>query len=219
MRCLGPNHWVDKKFVSKYYLPIMKHKGHTNPPGRQKIIKALTTLMGHKDFHSVTTAEIAETAGVTEGLIYKYFNDKKDLLYQVLNDHFTQFHETVLTRLAGETSAIEKLEIILQSSIESYTANRVFGRMLLLEVRNAKAYFNSHAYQVVKSYARNILDIIKDGIREGELKPDIDPLVLRKVLLGAIEHACLTEVIFDKPLDVGEISQRISTIIFKGAKA
>ena len=68
--------------MSKYYSPItvrenqhplMKHKGNTNPPGRQRIIEALTQLMWTKDFNSVTTAEIAEQAGVTEGLIYKYF--------------------------------------------------------------------------------------------------------------------------------------------------
>ena len=41
----------------------MKHRGNTNPPGRQKIIEALTRLMWTKEFHSVTTAEIAELAG------------------------------------------------------------------------------------------------------------------------------------------------------------
>ena len=96
----------------------MKHKGLTNPPGRQKIIEALTQLMWTKDFHSVTTAEIADLAGVTEGLIYKYFKSKKELLYQVLNELFTQFNATILKRIAGKASAIEKLEIIICSSIE-----------------------------------------------------------------------------------------------------
>ena len=66
----------------------MKHKGKTNPPGRIKIMTSFSALMKEKDFHSITTAEIAKNADVTEGLIYKYFKDKKDLIYQVLNDHF-----------------------------------------------------------------------------------------------------------------------------------
>lgn len=197
----------------------MKHRGNTNPPGRQKIINALTKLMGTKDFHSVTTAEIAATAGVTEGLIYKYFKDKKDLLYQVLNDIFIQFHNTVLKRLAEKTTAIEKLEIIICASIEYYTANRAFARMLLLEVRNSQAYFKSEAYQMIKTYARNILDIIHDGIRNGEIKSDTDPFILRKVILGAIEHACLGEIIFAGDLDAPSITNAISRIIFNGAKA
>jgi TetR/AcrR family fatty acid metabolism transcriptional regulator len=78
----------------------MKHKGKTNPPGRIKIIKSFSRLMKEKDFHSITTAEIAGNAKVTEGLIYKYFKDKKDLLYQVLNDHFAEFLEKLLIAIA-----------------------------------------------------------------------------------------------------------------------
>lgn len=196
----------------------MRHKGKTNPPGRQKIIEALTRLMWTNDFHSVTTAEIAESAGVTEGLIYKYFNSKKDLLYQVLEDLFAQFNATILERIAGKSSAIEKLEVIICSSIEYYTANRVFARILLLEVRNSQDYFNSKAYIRVKAYARNILEIINEGIESGEIKPDTDPQILRKIILGAIEHACVGEIIFSRQLDVQTITRSISTIIFNGAK-
>ena len=197
----------------------MKHKGHTNPPGRQKIIEALTCLMWTKDFHSVTTAEIAGMAGVTEGLIYKYFKSKKELLYQVLNDLFVRFNQTVLERIAERTSAIEKLEIIIRSSIEYYTTNRVFARILLLEVRNSSDYFSSDAYGMVKAYAVNILQIILEGIQRGEIKADTDPRILRKIILGAIEHACLGEIIFSKELDAQAITHNISTIIFNGAKA
>ncbi len=197
----------------------MKHKGHTNPPGRQKIIEALTQLMRTRDFHSVTTAEIAQRAGVTEGLIYKYFSSKKDLLYQVLDDLFARFNEAVLERIAGTSSAIQQLDIIIASSIEYYAANRVFARILLLEVRNSQDYFASEAYERVKTYARRIRDIIDTGIANGEIKCDIDPQILRNVILGAIEHACLGEIIFSRKLDAQVVTQSISTILFNGAKA
>ena len=197
----------------------MKHKGHTNPPGRQKIIEALTQLMRTRDFHSVTTAEIAQRAGVTEGLIYKYFSSKKDLLYQVLDDLFARFNETVLERIAGTSSAIQQLDIIIASSIEYYAANRVFARILLLEVRNSQDYFTSEAYERVKTYARRIRDIIDQGIAKGEIKSDIDPQIFRNVILGAIEHACLGEIIFSRKLDAQVVTQSISTILFNGAKA
>jgi AcrR family transcriptional regulator len=197
----------------------MKHKGHTNPPGRQKIIEALTQLMRTRDFHSVTTAEIAQRAGVTEGLIYKYFSSKKDLLYQVLDDLFARFNEAVLERIAGTPSAIQQLDIIISSSIEYYAANRVFARILLLEVRNSQDYFASEAYERVKTYARRIRDIIDTGIAKGEIKSDIDPQIFRNVILGAIEHACLGEIIFSRKLDAQAVTQCISTILFSGAKA
>jgi TetR/AcrR family transcriptional regulator, fatty acid metabolism regulator protein len=197
----------------------MKHKGKTNPPGRKKIMESFSLLMVQKDFHSITTAEIARNAKVTEGLIYKYFKDKKDLLYQVLNKHFVEFQIKIENRIAHKTTCIEQLEIIIFSSLESYADNRIFSKILLLEVRNSLDFFDSHAYEMVRKYSRTILKIIEQGINKGELNPDIDSFTLRKVILGAIEHACLGEIIFGKELDIKKVSTNISNIVFNGAKA
>ena len=105
------------------------------PPGRIKIMKALTTLLRKKDFHSITTAGIAAQAGVTEGLIYKYFKDKKGLLYEVLKEHFESFLQGIEQNIKDEDSSLARLSIIIETTIKSYSANRVFARILLLEVR------------------------------------------------------------------------------------
>lgn len=182
-------------------------------------MRSFSRLMGQKDFHSITTAEIARNAEVTEGLIYKYFKDKKDLLYQVLNEHFFEFQAKVENRIANEKTCIEQLEVIIFTSLESYADNRIFAKILLLEVRNSLDFFESCAYEMVRRYSRTILEIIEKGIETGELKPDVDPYILRKVILGAIEHACLGEIIFGKELDIDEVSTGISGIVFNGAKS
>lgn len=197
----------------------MKHKGKTNPPGRIKIMNSFYTLMKEKDFHSITTAEIAKNAEVTEGLIYKYFKDKKDLIYQVLYDHFFEFMAKIESRVVHEKTCVKKLEVIIFASLESYADNRVFSKILLLEVRNSQAYFNSSAYGLVRKYAGTILGIIEEGIQKEELKPDTDPYLLRKVILGAIEHACLGEIIFTRELDIDQVSKGITNIVFNGVKA
>lgn len=189
-----------------------------SPPGRIKIMKAISELMKEKDFHSITTSEIAATAGVTEGLIYKYFKDKKDLLYQVLNDLFQTFHDHIVSKIEASQSSIDKLSIIIKTSLKTYTQNRVLAKILLLEVRNSPNYFESEAYEMVKMYSRTILDIINQGMEAGEIRSDINPHALRQVLLGAIEHACLGEVIFGRELNTDQVSDHICNIIFRGAQ-
>ncbi len=178
---------------------------------------SFSNLMARKDFHSITTAQIAADAKVTEGLIYKYFKDKKDLLYQVLNEHFTAFQAAVEKRIEQEKTCIQKLEIIIYSSLERYAENRIFSKILLLEVRNSPEFFKSCAYEMVKKYSRTILKIIEQGKKNSELRQDIDAYTLRKVILGAIEHACLGEIIFGKELDIDQVSSDISNIVFNGA--
>lgn len=188
------------------------------PPGRIKIMKALSELLKQKDFHSITTAGIASEAGVTEGLIYKYFKDKKDLLYEVLKHHFELFQETIEESIFHESSSLDKLALIIRISIKSYASNRVFARILLLEVRSSPDYFNCAAYEMVKVYARTILGIIRQGQADGEIREDVDPHVFRQIILGSIEHACLGEVLFGSEIDTELVSARISRILFKGVQ-
>lgn len=189
-----------------------------SPPGRIKIMKALATLLKDKDFHSITTAQIAAQAGVTEGLIYKYFKDKRDLLYEVLNDHFKSFLVEIDRSIKDESSSLASLSIIIRTTIESYAANRVFARILLIEVRNNPDYFNCDAYSLVRIYAGTILRIIRQGQVNEEIDGNVDPYVFRQVILGAIEHACLSQVLFGSKIDTRQVSDRISSILFKGVQ-
>ena len=188
----------------------------SGPPGKIRIMEAFSGLIETRDFQSITIAEIAGNAGVTEGLIYKYFADKKDLLHQVLHEHFAAFQAGIEANIAGKDTCIGKLEAIVFASLDSYARNRVLARILLLEVRSSLSYFESGAYAMVKKYARTILAIIREGMEKGELRPDIDPFLLQKVLLGAIEHTCLKQVIFDKKMDVKAAAGGIVDIVFNG---
>ena len=71
--------------TNSLYMNFPAEKPHA--PGKTKIMAALRSLLEDKEFVSITTAEIARNAGVTEALIYKYFHDKRDLLHQVLAEY------------------------------------------------------------------------------------------------------------------------------------
>ena len=83
------------------------------PPGRIKIGDSLRLLLEKKDFGSITTAEIAKTAGVTEALIYKYFKDKRDLLYQVLREYLEHYDERFELDVKGIKGALNKLRKVI----------------------------------------------------------------------------------------------------------
>ncbi|MCP4111557.1 MAG: TetR/AcrR family transcriptional regulator [Desulfobacteraceae bacterium] len=189
------------------------------PPGRIKIVEAVRTLLENKEFNSITTAEIARTAGVTEGLIYKYFNDKRDLLYQVLKEYFECFHSQIEKDSQSIEGTFDKLRMIIRSNIDTYDRHRVFARILLLEARNSPDFFKSEAYALVKKYSRTILSVIRQGIRNGEIREDIKPSSVRDTVYGAIEHACLPGIIFNREIQTDVVTENICKIIFKGIKS
>ena len=133
------------------------------PPGRIKIAEALKRLLAEKEFSAITTAEIARTAGVTEGLIYKYFEDKRDLLHKVLAEYVQHYLTRAERDLKGVKGALNRLRKLIRSHINMYATDRVFARILLLEVRNFPDYFKSEEYQIVRRYGKILLKIIRGG--------------------------------------------------------
>ena len=188
------------------------------PPGKLKIANALRTLLEDRTFESITIAEIAVTAGITEGLIYKYFKDRRDLLHHVLKEHYEHFLVQIDRDLQGIDGALNKLRKIIWASIERYANHRVFARIILLEVRNSEGYFQSEAYALVKQFNRIIIGIIKEGIASGEIRDDLPPVFIRNAIFGTIEHSCLNRVIFNEPVSTADAAKFITDLIFNGIK-
>jgi TetR/AcrR family fatty acid metabolism transcriptional regulator len=196
----------------------MPNKPNGSPPGRTKIADALRWLLEEKDFSAITTAEIARTAGGTEALIYKYFKDKRDLLYQVLREYLENYLRRATAELKGIKGAFNKLRRLIWTHIDVYATNRVFAKILLLEVRSFSDYYTSEPYGLVKKYSDILLEIIRQGINDGEIRDDISSEFLRQVILGSIENVCITGVVFNREIFPDDLTEDLCEFIFNGIR-
>lgn len=186
------------------------------PKSGARLAEALKILLENKHFSSITTAEIAETAGANEALIYRYFNDKRGLLHHVLAEHLKTFILSLQIRMSRVKGAEPRIRELIRSTIRYYHSDVTVARILLVEVRNFPGYFESDTYHIVKSYARLVLELMREGIEAGILRSDISPSRIRDVVLGGLEHLCLRKVIFGHDTDVDSISDDLCEVIFAG---
>jgi AcrR family transcriptional regulator len=202
--------------------PLAKNPDNLNskplPPGRIKIVQALKSLLVEKEFSAITTAEIARNAGVTEALIYKYFKDKRDLLHQVLSEYLEQYRDQLGQDLKGIKGTLNKLRKLIWSHINVYATNRVFAKILLIEVRNYPDYYKSETYSLVKEYSNIVLQIIEEGIRDREIRDDVPARLIRHSILGSIEQVCLSGITFEKEINPDNLTEQICEIIFRGIR-
>ncbi len=193
-------------------------KPKSSPPGRTKIMAALKSLLEKKDFNTITTSEIARTAGVTEALIYKYFKDKRDLLHQVLINFLEPFVAQAQKDVQGIDGAFNKLKKMIQCHINAYAKERIFGKILMLESRSSAEYFASETYQLAKKYASGLFQIIQEGIQNNEIRDDLPPAFIRQVIIGGIEYLCLTSVVFDRKIESDQLTEDLCKLLFDGIR-
>lgn len=60
---------------------------------KEKILKAAYELICEKGYYKMTTPEVAAKAGVSTGCLYSYFNNKHDILLDVIKWYQNQFDE------------------------------------------------------------------------------------------------------------------------------
>ncbi len=185
-------------------------------PGYIKIVGALKLLLKEKEFNAITWAEIARTAGVNEALIYKYFHDKRNLLYKVLRQFLEKYVAQVEEELKVTSGALNKLRKAIRAHFNAYSQDRIFAKILVLEVRNYPDYFKSETYELVKHWANSILEIIEEGVSNGEIRSDISSRHLRQMILGGIEHLCLPEIIFGREFSPDTLTEELCEFIFHG---
>lgn len=197
-----------RKLIEKDKLPI----------GGARIVEAFTTLLKKKPFGTITTAEIAEVSGVNEALIYRYFGSKRELLQIVLFYYLSDFINDLFPKVMATEGSLNKLKKVIRETIYSYQNNLVFSRILLLEVRNYPGYFQTETYQMVRKYARFIQNIIKVGIREGEIRKDVSSWVIMQIIMSGIEHLCLPTLLFKKNLQTDDLTKEFCNVLFAGIK-
>ena len=189
---------------------------NVDPPGKLKLIEALKFLLEKKDFNSITTAEIAKTAGTNEALIYFHFQDKRDLLHQVLLEYLQEHEAMINLSLKKISDPMEKLKKLIWLSLDIWNKNRIYAKIILIEVRSFPGYFQSDSYLVVRQYAKLISEIMKEGVAKCQIRDDISIQFMRNVLVGAIEHYILPCIIFNREISSKESSEHLYKLFVEG---
>ena len=188
----------------------------SQPQGKVKIGKAMVELLKVKDFSSITTSDIARESGVNEALIYRYYGDKRGLLHQVLAQSLRRFNEQVELDLKGIKGAVNKLRKLIWRTVYAYNLDRTFSKILLLEVRSFHGYYESKTYDHSRKFGRTLMEIIEEGVGNGELRDDISAITMRQAILGVIEHVCLPAIIFKRDMPTDTFTDEICDLLFKG---
>lgn len=184
--------------------------------GWKKITAAVRKLLQEKSYHDITWGEIARTAEVSEALIYQHFKDRPRLLCRVIEELLEAYVQEQRQNLKGTYGALNKLRTIIRSHINTFNRDRVYAKILLLEVRSHPLFFESGAYQIIKEYGSMILEVIKEGVYNGEIGTEAAPEHIRQAILGTIEHLCLPLIIFGREFSTDEMTDTACRIIFSG---
>jgi TetR/AcrR family fatty acid metabolism transcriptional regulator len=185
---------------------------------RDFILEAALNVFAQKGFQEATISEIARQANVAEATIYEYFENKETLLFSIPTKKQNEALDLLQFQLAGIKGALNKIHKLVWFYFWFFQNNQAWTSVVLLILRQNKKFLDAPAYQLIRKWAQEILRIFKEGQEEGTVRPDINILVARNLLLGTIEHLTTRWILMGKPKDLTELAEDTAELIINAVR-
>jgi len=181
-----------------------------------EILGAAREVFLEKGFERAAVSEIAARVGVVEGLVFRYFPTKRDLLNEVLRGLYEPLIADVGAGFARISGLRGRLRFIVWRHIRFYTETSGFARLILHEVRTAPGYAASLLHDLNVRYTDYLRQTLRQAAADGEVSRDLDYELVRATVYGGLEHLMWPVLYGDRKVDVERLADRFTGQILNG---
>ena len=166
---------------------------------RETILAAARELFFEKGYRT-TMEEIAESAELSKGTLYLYFNSKDELYISVIMEGFRILEERIEKAIKGVRGAEKRMKAVYYAFIDHCLENREYFRITqYFLTEDARRNTSDELVDAVNRYSGNILErgarIIQEGVDSGTFREDIDSgalaLITWRMSTGMLDLAVL----------------------------
>ena len=143
---------------------------------RDMILTCAIEEFGEQGYGRAKITSIARSAGLSAGVIYKYYEDK-EALFNACLEHCMDYLEDVYTRLGSTTIGLEDglerlVELAVIASREHPEYFRLYHQITLTQNSEEAVKLSS---RIEGSSSKLYVSFLEDGVRAGLVREDMDP--------------------------------------------
>lgn len=183
---------------------------------KEQILAAAERTFALKGFHESTIAEIAKEAKVSEGTIYEYFSSKEGLLFSIPEAFTRRVREQNRFHLKLIRGAANRLRAIIYLYLHTWQEHPDYAVINLLILKGNMNFRKTEGYRLIREGFQEITRTIEEGIEGGEFQPDLNPYVIRSLLMGAVDHVTINWLLSDRKRDLVDLVDPIMDLVMGG---
>jgi TetR/AcrR family transcriptional regulator, fatty acid metabolism regulator protein len=184
-----------------------------------RIIEAATKVFAKNGFYQSKIAQIAKEAGVADGTIYIYFENKDDILISLFEEQMKVVLDNMTLQLTKIDDPAEKLEIFASTHLDLIEKNKDMAEIIQVELRQSGKFMKEYKNERFLEYLDIIGDIISDGQKRGLFRKDVIPGVAKRAFFGALDEVSRFWVLSSrKQYDIRTVAKQISGFFLNGIK-
>lgn len=149
-----------------------------------EIIEAAARVFAEKGYHGATTQDIADVLGIRQASLYYYFPSKEGALELVCLKGVEGFFEAARAIAKGPGKPGERLRKLIESHLSPLIDRSDFVRVFLNERQHLPTESRRRIGKWSRGLERIFEDVLKEGVRTGEFRVDLDTRLATLAILG-----------------------------------
>lgn len=184
---------------------------------KQKIIKAGFDLICENGYYNTNCIEIAKSAGVSTGIVYNYFKDKKDIFIEGIKEYVISVMYPMINILNTNKIDKDNLENILRKMMKTFIKNHRMSKSAHEEMI-AMSHLDSDITEIFNKYEMEMTNNIVTLLENNNFKTDNLKEKVH-IIIGISENLC-HEIVYHhhKSIDYDIMTNEVIKIIIKMLK-
>lgn len=194
---------------------MARGKSHSFEQQRGVILTEAARLFADRGFHNASMAELAKACGVSKALLYHYYRDKEQILFDIADSYIDQLLEIVAAVDAQGLDPEAQLSELVLRFMAEYEHSQCQHMVLVQDVKFLQAeqaeIVTAKQRRVVAAFAATI-----EGLEPGLKKRQLDKPVAM-ILFGMINWT-FTWLKADGKLTYVDMAPVVTTILLDGVR-
>lgn len=159
------------------------------------ILDKVAPIFNKQGYVGTSLSDITNATGLTKGAIYCNFTNKEDLALKSFHLNISLAITPLFQLVATQKGSINKLYAITNYQRSYYDLVKDRGGCPMLRVGVDTKFINPNLFEAAQKlsgkFITGLINIISEGIINGEVKNSTDPLKTAQIILSLIEGSSL----------------------------
>lgn len=161
-------------------VPLGRPRGVDHDLKRQAILKKAAELFAESGYASASVADLATACGTSKALLYHYYANKEQLLFDILHEHFSHLLSAVRAAKNEKLNQEDQLRALIAGLLDAYAGGDATHKVQIHDM----AKLPSTRQKELKEMERAIVAAFSDALAAINPKLKLNKRLLKPVTMS-----------------------------------
>lgn len=179
------------------------------------VLATSVAVFTEQGYDGTSVEDLARRLGIAKSAVYHHVASKEALLGLALDRALAGLESAAEAVRGLETPAVDRLHELVRRSVEVLVAELPYVTLLVRVRGNGEVERQALARR--RRLDRLAADLVAAAVRDGDLRPDLDPPVTARLLFGMVNS--LTEWLRPgRAYDAAALADAVGSVAFEGLR-